>query len=81
MSTTKELQNKVAEEIRAGMTRRRMTQATLAHKIGISRVSLSERLNGQRAFDTDHLFAISEALGIDLLALFPPMGDESKAAS
>ena len=62
----------VAGEVRAAMGRANVTQQQLAAQIGISPAGLSERLSGQRAFTTDHLYAIAEALGINPLTLFTP---------
>lgn len=52
------------------MGRHRVTQSALAAKIGMSRAALSERINGNRAFNTDELAAICEVLHLDFLALF-----------
>lgn len=62
----------MAAEIRAAMGRAGIRQADLAAAIGMSRTSLSERLNLQRAFDTDHLNAIAEQLGVDVFSLMAP---------
>lgn len=67
--STAELRQAVAADIRAGMGRHRVTQAALAKKIGCSRVALSERLNGHRAFNTDQLLTIAAALDLDLVEL------------
>lgn len=61
----------IAGEVRAAMARRRVTQAQLARRIGVSRTSLSERLNGAKAFNTDQLMQISQALGVPFLDLLP----------
>jgi transcriptional regulator with XRE-family HTH domain len=53
------------------MARRRITAASLARRIGVSRTALGERLNGDKAFNTDQLFAIAQVLEIDFLDLFP----------
>lgn len=60
----------VAAEVRAAMGRHRVTQAALAAKLGVSRPTLSERINGSRAFTTDELVVICEALDLDFLSLF-----------
>lgn len=68
----------IAAEVRAAMARQRFTQAQLAECIGIGRPTLSERLAGQRPFDTDQLLAISLALGVEFQSFFP---DHSAAVS
>jgi len=70
----------IAAEVRAAMARQRVTQADLAARIGIGRPTLSERLSGQRAFDTDQLLAISAALGVDFLSFFPEVDTEQVPA-
>lgn len=61
----------LAEEIRAEMARREMTQSQLAELTGINRMSLSRRLTagGALAFDTDDLVRIARALNMPLLDL------------
>jgi transcriptional regulator with XRE-family HTH domain len=62
----------IAAEVRAAMGRANVNQASLADLIGMSRPALSDRLACRRAFTTDHLFAIGEALGVDPLSLMTP---------
>lgn len=62
----------VAAEIRAAMGRKNTTQSALAGEIGMSRAALSERLSGQRAFDTDELDAIATALDVNPLVFLIP---------
>lgn len=59
----------VAAEVRAAMARNKVTQQQLADSIGISRMSLSARLNGVRAFTSDDLFAIAYALDVPVADL------------
>lgn len=54
------------------MGRAAVTQSVLAETIGMSRTSLSERLAGKRAFNTDHLSAIAHALNVDVFSLLAP---------
>lgn len=63
----------VAAEVRAAMGRKNMTQSALATEIKMSRAALSERLSGQRAFDTDELDAIGAVLGVGPLAFLIPV--------
>ena len=59
----------IVAEVRAGMGRHRITQAAMARKLGISRVTLTDRLTGKRAFDIDQLLAISDIIQIPLVDL------------
>jgi transcriptional regulator with XRE-family HTH domain len=52
----------IAAEVRGLLAKRRTSQATLASQIGMSRASLSARLNGSRAFTTDELVRVAGAL-------------------
>ena len=56
----------VAAEIRAAMGRHRVSQAELTRRTGINRVVLRDRLAAERSFTTDHIFAICEALSLDI---------------
>lgn len=66
------IRGQIAAEVRAALARQRpkMTHADLAGRVGMSRVSLSERLNGHRPFDVDQLHRISDALGVPLMDFF-----------
>lgn len=79
MTTTTDYRESVAAEIRAAMGRKRMTQAALAERIGISRPALSDRLACRRPFDTDQLVAACDALDLDLLDLLAPAAAASAA--
>lgn len=59
----------VAAEVRAALGRYGITQKELAHRTGMSSGYLSERLAAKRAFSTDDIADIAEALGVDPLAL------------
>lgn len=59
----------IAGEIRAAMARAGVNQSGLADRISMSRPALSTRLAGKRAFNTDHVFEIAEALGVEPLSL------------
>jgi transcriptional regulator with XRE-family HTH domain len=60
----------VAEEIRALMGRRRVSQTRLAKVLGMSQPSLSNRLTGGQPFDVDELFTLAEYFGVEVTALF-----------
>jgi transcriptional regulator with XRE-family HTH domain len=59
------------------MGRADVTQSALADAIGLSRASLSERLAGKRPFNTDHLSAIADVLGVNVFSLMSPPAAES----
>lgn len=60
------------------MGRANVKQSELAARIGLSQAALSERLGGKRPFNTDHLAAIAQALGVDPLDfLSPPPGRDA----
>jgi transcriptional regulator with XRE-family HTH domain len=63
------------------MGRADVTQATLAAEIGMSRASLSERLAGQRAFNTDQLAAIAAYLRVDVFSLMVPPAPAAESVS
>jgi transcriptional regulator with XRE-family HTH domain len=82
MTRTPPTRQVVAAEVRAAMARADVNQVTLAEAIGISRAGLSERLNSIRPFNTDHLNAIADYLGIDVFTLMvPPASHKSEAAT
>lgn len=59
----------LCNNIRAEMARRWMTQAHLAAAIGMSQVSLCERLTGRTPIDVNELGAIAAAFGMSPAAL------------
>jgi transcriptional regulator with XRE-family HTH domain len=63
------LRERVAEEIRALMARRRVTQTQLAAHMGVSQSYVSRRLLGQEAFDLDDLDVISAFFGVAVVTL------------
>lgn len=62
----------VAAEVRAEMGRQRLSQRQLAARLGWDPRMLSRRLNGEVAFSTSDLDAISDALSIPLSTLTSP---------
>jgi transcriptional regulator with XRE-family HTH domain len=77
MTTTPEkrtatLSELVAEEIRALMGRRRMTQAQLARGISKTEMWVSLRLRGRQPLDMNDLFLIAQALEVGVHDLLPP---------
>lgn len=49
-----------------------MKASTLADAIGMSKASMSVRLNEHRPFNTDELVAIADHLGVDVFTLLAP---------
>lgn len=77
METTPErrtatLSELVAEEVRAQMGRKRMSQAHLARGVGKTEMWVSLRLRGKQAIDLNDLMAIATVLGIDASDLLTP---------
>lgn len=58
------LTEQVAAEVRAHMARVRINQTQLAEALGITQSSVSKRLRGVIAFDTDELQRVAELLGV-----------------
>lgn len=59
------LTHRVATEIRAELGRQRMSQATLAARLGIHQTAVSKRLIGTRySFTTTELDSIAQILGV-----------------
>jgi transcriptional regulator with XRE-family HTH domain len=65
------LRDRVAEEVRAMMGRRRITGAELARAIGVPQASLQRRLAGRYPFDVDLLEVIAQHFGVPVTAFFP----------
>lgn len=61
----------VAATVRAELARHDRTQQDLAHALGLSQQSVSRRLSGHLALDTNELERIAEFLGIPVEALLP----------
>jgi transcriptional regulator with XRE-family HTH domain len=62
----------VAEEVRAQMGRKRMSQAQLARGVGKTEMWVSLRLRGKQAIDLNDLMAIATVLGVDASELVTP---------
>lgn len=54
----------VAAEVRAHMARARVNQTALASALGLTQSSVSKRLRGVVAFNTDELAAVAGLLGV-----------------
>lgn len=60
---------RVADNIRAEVARRRLSQVKLAEQVGIRQQALSRRLTGSTPFRIDELARIAEVLDIPLAEL------------
>jgi transcriptional regulator with XRE-family HTH domain len=56
----------IAEEIRALMARRQVSQTELAQAVGVSQATFSERIRGRKPFNLDQLDAIAEHLNVSV---------------
>lgn len=56
--------NPVSSNVRAEMARRGVTQARLAHQLGMAQQSLSRRLRGDTLFSVDELLRIANVLDV-----------------
>ena len=65
------LRGEVAEEIRALLARRRLSNIALARAIEKSHTYVWRRLNGETAFDLDDLERIAQLLGVTVADLLP----------
>ncbi|KRC37487.1 helix-turn-helix transcriptional regulator [Oerskovia sp. Root22] len=70
----------IAAEVRACLSRRRASQKELAVALGISATTMSDRMTGRSAFDTDELLQIAAFLDVDFVELFPMSIRTSSAA-
>lgn len=65
------LNERVAEEIRVLIARRRITASELARKAGMTQRSISRRITGEKAIDMDDLEKIAAALEVEIGDLLP----------
>ena len=59
----------IARNLSGELARHRKTQATLAKELGISEKTVSERLRGKGAFDTEQLEKAAGMFGMSLYQL------------
>jgi transcriptional regulator with XRE-family HTH domain len=71
MSDTYTLSERVAEEIRAMLGRRRMSGRQLATKLGVSQTWMSTRLTGTTPIDLNDLERIAAILDVEVAELLP----------
>lgn len=60
---------RVADEVRAHMARKKLTAAKLSAEVGIPQATLSRKLNGKTPFLVDELMAICDTLAVDFVDL------------
>ncbi len=71
MSDTYTLSERVAEEIRAALARRRMSGRQLATNLGVSQTWMSSRLSGATPIDLNDLERIAAAMSVEVADLLP----------
>jgi transcriptional regulator with XRE-family HTH domain len=62
-------QTNVAANVRAELARRRISQTTVAQRLGVSRQNVAQRLNGRVDFRVGELVAIAALLDVPVTAL------------
>lgn len=67
----------VADNIRAEMARKRMTQFQLAQHLDLSQAAVSRRLSGLTAFDVNELQQVADLLEVSPASL---LGEPERAA-
>jgi transcriptional regulator with XRE-family HTH domain len=75
------LNQRVAEEIRVLLARRRLTATELARMTGMTQRSISRRITGEKKIDVDDLQRIADALDVDLYDLLPARARTSGGGS
>lgn len=78
MADTYSLSERVAEEIRAVLARRRKSGRSLADDLGVSQTWMSTRLNGTTPIDLNDLERIAIALDVDVADLVLPTRREGR---
>ena len=59
----------IAQNLNGELARRRTTQAELGDELGVSQQSISAKLSGRSAFDTDQLSKIAKMFDMSLYQL------------
>lgn len=59
----------VADNVRAEVARARLTQARIAHTLGVSQQAVSSRLNGRTPFALEELVSLAALLDVPLSTL------------
>ena len=71
MSDQITMRERVAEEVRSLLARRRMSASELARQLETTQRYMSRRLTGETAFDVDDLDRIATVLGVQVTDLLP----------
>lgn len=69
-SSATRLNERVAEEIRAILARRRLSATELARQMGVTQSYLARRMTGVQPLDLDDIQRVARALDVQPLALF-----------
>lgn len=73
---------RVAEEVRAAVARKRTTQGELAAALGLSQAAVSRRLVGLVPFDVSEIYVVAGVLGVPVSSLMPAAdGEPVRSAS
>jgi len=70
-TVTATLSERVAEEVRAMLARRRVSGRKLADQLGVSPSWVSYRLTGAQPIDLNDLERIASALNVEVIDLLP----------
>lgn len=69
--TSAPMRQRVAEEVRVALARRRLSASELARRMGVTQRYISRRLTAEIAFDVDDLQHVASALGVAVTDLLP----------
>lgn len=72
---------RVAEEVRAAVARKRTTQGELAAALGLSQAAVSRRLVGMVPFSVSEIYVVAEVLGVAVSTLLPDERATVRSAS
>lgn len=70
----------IAAEVRATLARHKIDQAGVADALGLSRSSVSHRINGHRPFSVPELIAVAELAGVAPAEFFRAVPSAFRAA-
>jgi transcriptional regulator with XRE-family HTH domain len=78
-ATNAETRRRVGLRVKAAITLADSNQRALAAALGMSLSTLSDKITGKVAFNTDELYAIARFLRVTIDFLLPPEADEPAA--
>lgn len=73
MTTTTEIREQIAAEVRAELARQQVTQRDLAAVLDMTQPALQLRLVGKRSFRGEELAKIAAYLGVPVTGFLPTM--------